>query len=202
MIIRALIFDFGGIILRTEDRTPRKALAERFGMSERELEWLVFASPSSIRASVGEITAEEHWQEVAKTLRVEASEIDSIRKQFFAGDRLDHELVAFLRQKKGAYRIGLLSNAWGDLRNFLNHELGILDLFDEVIISAEVKVMKPDRAIYELAARKLGVNPNEAVFVDDMKENVEASIAAGMYGIHFRNTEQTLAEINSLIQKV
>ncbi len=201
MSIRALIFDFGGVILRTEDRTPRSTLAKRFGMTDRELERLVFASPSSILASIGKISAEQHWLEVAKILKAEEREIDALRTQFFDGDRLDEELVSFLSQKKGAYRIGLLSNAWGDLRDFLNHQLGILDIFDEAIISAEVGVMKPERKIYELAAKRLGVEMNEAVFVDDMKENVDAAITAGMYGVHFQTSAQTLAEIHGLLQE-
>lgn len=202
MTIRALVFDFGGVLLRTEDHSPRITLAGRFGLSEGELERLVFASSSSIRASLGELDVEEHWREVARTLGAGESEIEMIKTEFFAGDRLDERLVLYLRQMRSQYRIGLLSNAWGDLRSFLNHRLGILDVFDEAVISAEVKMMKPQVEIYHYTARKLGVAPHEAIFVDDMQENVEGARAAGMQAVLFQDANQLFAELNDLIQKV
>ncbi|MFZ5810361.1 MAG: HAD family hydrolase [Chloroflexota bacterium] len=202
MTIRALVFDFGGVLLRTEDHSPRIALAKRFGLSEGELERLVFASSSSIRASLGELDVEEHWREVVRTLGAGESDIETIKTEFFAGDRLDERLVMYLRQMRNQYHIGLLSNAWSDLRSFLHHRLGILDMFDEAVISAEVKMMKPQVEIYHYTARKLGVAPHEAVFVDDMQENVEGARAAGMQAILFRDANQLFAELNDLIQKV
>ena len=66
--IRAVIFDMGGVILRTEDLTSRSEQAKRFGLTRKELENIVFQSPESIKAEVGEYTAEEHWLNVARQL--------------------------------------------------------------------------------------------------------------------------------------
>jgi hypothetical protein len=61
MVVKAVVFDFGGVLMRTEDRKPRSQLAERLGMTYDELSALIFNSPSAILATKGEISAEEHW---------------------------------------------------------------------------------------------------------------------------------------------
>ncbi len=201
MSIKALIFDFGGVLSRTENHNPRIELAKRFGLEEHDLEKLVFASPSSKRASIGELSVDDHWREVALALKVNPDEVNQIRDQFFAGDQLDQELVIYLRQMGKTYKIGLLSNAWGDLRSSLNHSLHILNIFDDVVISSEIGIMKPDQRIFLLAAEKLQVANNQVIFVDDTPENVDAARSLGMFGIQFQTTKQTLADISKIIEK-
>jgi HAD superfamily hydrolase (TIGR01509 family) len=68
-----------------------------------------------------------------------------------------------------------------------------------VIISAEVGLAKPDPRIYQLALERLGVDPPEAVFVDDFLRNVEAARAAGLHAVHFKGPEQARAELEQLL---
>ena len=141
MTIRAVFFDFGGVIARTEYQTPRQHLAERLGMEYEDVVKIVFDSPSSDRAAVGEISAEEHWGEVMKRLRQPMSDIETIREEFFAGDVIDREIVNYLRSLRSDYYVGLISNAWSDLRDYVTAQK-FEDAFDHMIISAEVGVMK------------------------------------------------------------
>lgn len=198
MSIRAVFFDFGGVIGRTEYQAPRQHLAERLGMEYEDLEKLVFAGPSSIQASVGEISAEEHWAAVTKRLRLPASETEVIRDEFFAGDVIDREIVDFLRSLRPRYYVGLISNAWLDLRNYII-EQKFDDAFDHMVISAEVGVEKPEAKIYQIALEQAGVSPNEAVFVDDFIENIEGCEALGMHGVHFRNPKDAMTELKQLL---
>jgi putative hydrolase of the HAD superfamily len=92
-----------------------------------------------------------------------------------------------------------LSNAWDDLRSLLKEEFGILGVFDEVIISAEVGLIKPDPRIYQLAAEKLSIPTNQAIFIDDVAENVEAARKSGMFAIQFRSPSQIIPEINQIL---
>lgn len=197
MSIRGVFFDLGGVIVRTEFQTPRQHLAERLGMEYEDLDKLVFAGPSSRQASVGEISAEQHWAAVMKRLRRPIAEAQTIRDEFFAGDVIDHEIVDFLRGLRPRYYVGLISNAWLDLRDYVV-EQKFDDAFDHMVISAEVGVMKPEAKIYQIALEQAGVSPNEAVFVDDFIENIEACEALGMHGIHFRDPQGALAELRKL----
>lgn len=198
MTIRAIFFDFGGVIVRTEYQAPRQHLADELGMEYEDLEKLVFAGPSSIRASLGEISDKEHWAEVTKRLRRSASETEAIREEFFAGDVVDRDLVEFLRSLRPRYHIGLISNAWPDLRDYIIKQK-FDDAFDHMVISGEVGVMKPKARIYQIALEQAGVSPNEAVFVDDFIENIEGCEAVGMRGIHFRDPGQAMDEIKQLL---
>jgi len=198
MTLRALFFDFGGVLVRTEYQAPRQRLAEQFGMDYEDIEKVVFGSPSAARASLGEITEEAQWQAVMKALKLPASEIDRVKKEFFGGDVVDRALLDFLRSLKPKYKIGLISNAWSGLRAYIEREK-FDDVFHHMVISAEVKVVKPDEKIYRIALDQLQVKPNEAVFVDDMPENIEACKKLGMKGIRFTDAESVLKQLKAIL---
>ena len=198
MSIRAVFIDFGGVIVRTEYQAPRQHLAERLGMEYEDLEKLVFNSPSSDRAAIGEISDKEHWAEVTKRLRRPTSEMEAIREEFFAGDVVDREITDFLRSLRPRYHVGLISNAWPDLRDYIIKQK-FDDAFDHMVISGEVGVMKPEARIYQIALEQAGVSPNEAVFVDDFIENIEACEELGMHGIHFRDPKDAMTELKQLL---
>ena len=200
MTVQAVFFDLGGVILRTEYQAPRQHLAERLGMEYEDIERVVFGSPSAAQASTGKIAETEHWANVAKILKQPASEIERIEKEFFGGDVLDREILDTLRALKSDYTVGLISNAWGGLRAYIEREK-FDDAFHFLVISAEVGVTKPDAKIYEIALEQAGVSPNEAVFVDDFIENIEACEDLGMRGIHFRNPEQALTELKQILNE-
>lgn len=199
MSIEAVIFDLGGVLVRTEDRQPRAALAARLGMSYQELDDLVFLSPTGYEATLGKLSTLDHWRSVLASLGLEESKLQEVQAGFWGGDRLDRELIDLLRSLRGRYRTALLSNAWDDLRQVLTERWGISDAFDEVIISAEVGLAKPDPRIYHLTAQRLGVEPQQAVFVDDMPRNVQAAREQGMHAIQFIDSAQTRRDLAALL---
>ncbi len=199
MTIEAVIFDLGGVLVRTEDRQPRAALAARLGMSYQELDDLVFLSPTGYEATLGKLSTLDHWRSVLASLGLEESKLQEVQAGFWGGDRLDRELIDLLRSLRGRYRTALLSNAWDDLRQVLTERWGISDAFDELIISAEVGLAKPDPRIYHLTAQRLGVEPQQAVFVDDMPRNVQAAREQGMHAIQFVDSAQTRRDLATLL---
>jgi epoxide hydrolase-like predicted phosphatase len=198
MSIKAIFFDLGGVIVRTEFQTPRQQLAERLGMEYDDLNKIIFESDSSRRASVGEISSDEHWAVVLQRLKRPGTELLTIREEFFAGDVVDRTLVEYIRSLRGKYKTGLISNAWGDLRDFIVREK-FDDAFDRMIISAEVGAMKPEAKIYQIALEQFGVSPNEAVFLDDFHVNIEGCEKVGIRGIHFKDPETALQQLKKLL---
>ena len=198
MSIKAVFFDLGGVIVRTEFQAPRQLLADRLGMEYEDLNKIVFDSESGLKASIGEISSEDHWAAVIKRLKRPTSELVSIRDEFFAGDIVDRTLVEYIRSLRGKYKTGLISNAWGDLRDFIAREK-FDDAFDKMIISAEVGAMKPEVKIFQIALEQFGVSPNEAVFVDDFLINIEGCEKVGMKGIHFKDPESALKQLKKLL---
>jgi len=198
MSIKAVIFDLGGVLVRTEDRAPRDRLAKRFGLDGLALEKLVFEDQDK-RAQLGLVSAEQHWLAICDQLGLPEAESWALQQGFWGGDYLDTGLVEMLRGLRGKFRTGLLSNAFSDLRHYLTDVWKIADAFDEIIISAEVGIAKPDPRIYALALERLGVDAGEAVFVDDFIENIQAAQAAGLRGIHFRSAQQARRELQALL---
>lgn len=198
MAIRAVFFDLGGVIVRTEFQSPRQHLAERLNQEYEDLVRLVFESETSRMASLGKLSVEEHWAAVVEKLHLPVTESKAVYAEFFAGDFLDRELVAFIDSLRPAHKTGLITNAWGDMRSYLGREK-VTGAFDVLIVSAEVGVLKPQPRIYELALAQAGVTAQEAIFVDDTAVNVEAAAKLGMTGILFKDREQTISEINRLI---
>lgn len=199
MTIRAVFFDFGGVIMRTEYQSPRQQLAERFNMDYEEIDRLVFNSESARRASLGEITEQAHWLGVIKRFKLPASELHAFSDAFFGGDVIDRNLVQFIRSLRGKFHTGLISNAWGGMREFLVREK-IVDAFDTVVISAEVSVMKPEARIFAIALEQAGVHANEAVFVDDLPANIESCEKLGMKGIQFRDSQEALEKLRQMLK--
>ncbi len=198
MSIRAVFFDLGGVILRTEYQAPRQQLADRLGMDYDDLNKIVFESDTSNRASLGELGAEEHWASVLQRLKRPAAELSAIRDEFFAGDIVDRTLLDTIRSLRGKYKTGLISNAWGDLRDYIVREK-FDDAFDRMIISAEVGAMKPGAKIFQIALEQFGVSPNEAVLVDDFLVNIEGCEKVGIKGIHFKDPESALQQLKKLL---
>ena len=117
-------------------------------------------------------------------------------QRMFAASTSVPAMYDMIRTVRGAgYRTGLLSNSWGC------DEYPRADfpgLFDAVVISGEVGLRKPDPAIYELAVQRLGLPAEQIVFVDDLRPNVRAAVAAGMVGVQHVDVETTVGELEIL----
>ena len=198
-MIRAVIWDFGGVLLRTEDYTPRDKLAESIGKKREELEYLLYAGESSRSAQSGQITWQAHLDYVAGSLGLQPYEMEDFLERFWKGDRLDADLLNSIRSLKKHYKMGLLSNAFENLRELIGEYWKFDDVFDKVIVSAEVGMMKPEARIYQLMLRELEVAAAEAVFVDDFLENVESAREVGLYAIHFKSPQQALGELEEIL---
>jgi epoxide hydrolase-like predicted phosphatase len=202
MTIKAVIFDMGGVLVRTENREPRAALGLRFDKTYSEMDGIVFANKSSGHASRGEITARDHMLHVMRTLGLPETDkaIAEFRAEFFGGDEVDYSMIEEIDALRPKYRTAILSNAWDDLRGLLVETWKIDHAFDNIFISAEMGVTKPDPKIYKMMLEALGLQAEEAVFVDDFIENIEAAHALGMHGIHFQEKAQAMSELQALLK--
>lgn len=197
--IKAVVFDMGGVILRTMDKRPRAELAARFGMTYDEIDALVFGSESSRRATLGEISQEAHWQSVAEHLGLDSTQLAQFRKEFWAGDRADKDLMNFIAGLRPALKTAVLSNAWPGTRETATTVYGIPDIFDTMVFSAEEGMAKPDPRIYRLVLARLDAEPEQSIFVDDFQVNIDAAQALGMHAILFRSFEQFCKEFQAAI---
>ena len=199
-MIKAVIWDLGGVIVRTMDTSFREEWEDRLNLQPGELHDIVFDGPAGRLASIGQVGPDEVWDSIAARFDLSQDECENLQEDFWGGDRVDKHLVSFIDQIRQGYKSGLISNAWLSLRNHIEVEWKIDHLFDDVLISAEVGITKPDPAIYERSLANLDVTPENALFVDDFKVNLHAAESLGMKTVWFQSTSQTIEAVESLLK--
>ncbi|MCU0495286.1 MAG: HAD family phosphatase [Chloroflexaceae bacterium] len=197
-MLKAVIFDIGGVLFRVEEDAPRQAWARRVGLSVKEFEQRIFANPVARRASVGQATMPELWAEIARQLSLTPAEVTQLKAELWRGGVWDAALLAYLKSLRPRYKTAVISDAWPDAREntlrYINSET-----FDAIFFSAEAGRVKPAPALFQRAFDQLHVHARETVFVDDSADTVLAARQLGLVGIHFTGTAQLLAELHSLL---
>ena len=190
MAIKAVIFDLGGVLVRTEFPEVRRQLELQLGFQPGTVDRTIWGSKEWELAQIGALSYEEYWERVGATLGLATpQEIADFRRQYFSGDQVDQELVSLIEELRPRYKIGLLSNAPDRLGTWLENEWGIKHLIDAIVYSAQVGMVKPDQRMFQLILEQLAVEPSEALLIDDYPRNVEAALALGMKAIRFTSTE-------------
>jgi len=198
-MIKTVIFDMGGVILRTTDPAPREQMAQRFGCSRAELEDFVFSSPTSVQSEIGQLDDMEHWTVVLEHFHQTGITPLEAYYEFFSGDQIDQDLLNFARSLKKERTIGLLSNAWVNARQRLGALYDFIDAFDVALFSSEVGVRKPEKAIFDLMLEKLDAEPQEAIFIDDFYVNIQGAEAAGLSALLYKNNDDIICRLRRLL---
>ncbi len=175
---------FGGFCLR--EGLSQDVVAKQFRSDPASRELLV-------GLETGAMPEEEFEVAFAAILGVQAP---GLIDRMFADARLDEPMQRAVRNARRAQiKTGLLSNSWGTRR----YDRALLaELFDGIVISGEVGIRKPTPEIYTLSAQTLGLEPDQCVFVDDLRFNLDPAAALGMTTILHRESEQTIAELEQL----
>ena len=201
----AVLFDFGGVLttsvaasFRAFERAEGLPKGTVFQMIARAYTHAEEDHPIS-RFERGEATNEQFEQLLLDELADMGHEVepgDLLRRLFTRYEPVDEmwQLVAACREA-GALT-GLLSNSWGT--DGYPEDL-IAEHFDDRVISGEVGLRKPDLAIFELAAERLGVDPADCAFVDDAEPNVDAAERLGMTGIHHTSVDETREALSAFL---
>jgi glucose-1-phosphatase len=197
-MIQAIIFDIGGVLVRTHDHSGRRRWEEKLGLAEWESEEIVFSGEMGTRAQCGAIGETDLWHWVGEHLNLSAEELAAFRRDFWSGDVLDLELVAYIRSLRPRYQTAVISNATDGLQRALSDTYAIADAFDLIVCSAEEKVMKPDLEIYRRTLERLGRRAHEAVFIDDNAANITAARRLGLYTVHYQAGVDVPAELSRL----
>ena len=196
---RGLLVDFGGV-LTTNVFESFRAFSEAEGL-EPDTVKEIFRSRGEGLALLrqlerGELTVEEFEPKFAAVLGIE-ERAEGMVERLFSGVGPDERMVDAVRRARAAgVPTGLISNSWG--RTTYDEQL-IHELFDAAVISGDVGLHKPEPEIFRLGAEKIGLAPEECVFVDDLRENCEGAEAVGMTAILHRGADSTLPELERLL---
>jgi putative hydrolase of the HAD superfamily len=208
-VIQAVISDFGGVITTplTEAFTraheemgiPLSALREAMALlASRHPE------PPLFVLERGQMTEPEFMAMVGGALGEvlgRAVTLDEYGTRIMAAVERNEPLLDYyrrLRDERGI-RLAILTNNVREWHDAWRTRLRVDELFELVVDSAFVGMRKPEPGIYALTLERLGLPAEACAFVDDVEVNVTAAREAGMHAIHFRDTEQVIAELDALV---
>lgn len=190
-MIRAIIFDCFGVL------TTDGWLAFKHKYFEHDSFQDIKASELNRQADAGLISYQEYIKEVAALAKVDLSEAMKVMDGHVRND----ELFQYIRDDlKSTYKIGLLSNA---ADNYLSQlfEPWQIALFDEVTLSYELGVVKPDSKMYQTIAMKLGFTEEECVFIDDRADFAQGACQVGMRAINFTSNNECKRQLETLLKE-
>jgi epoxide hydrolase-like predicted phosphatase len=196
--LKGLLVDFGGV-LTTNVFDSFRQFCEREGLDPETVKRLFREDPRALgelrRLEKGEVTEEEFAERFGPIVGVK--ETDGLVDRLFAGMEPDEAMIEAVRKaRSGGLRTGLISNSWGHGRY---DRSTFPEMFDGVVISGEVGLHKPEPEIFELGAERVGLEPGDCVFVDDLRENCAGAEAVGMTAVLHRGAESTLPELERLL---
>jgi putative hydrolase of the HAD superfamily len=190
--IRAIIFDFGGVLCFFPDDSQFGRLAAEFGVPIPEFEAAFWQH--RIPYDSGEYDARTYWTKVAASLRKPLPEQKLslfIREDLGFWNHLDEEMLEWMGVlRRAGLKVGLLSNLPPELGAALRAQDGFLAQFDHHSFSYEVGAVKPQARIYEHCLQGLKVEPQETLFLDDRQENVRGAAELGIHAILFESRKE------------
>lgn len=178
MQIKAIIFDYGEVLNvledPTDDEAQRAKLARQLDLDADELWPYLFEGEPAKKWMSGQITREEFWVTVLAPRGItDPTEIADFAESVFGNrNQLNPEMAALIQELKGRVKLAVLSNTgWTEeeMGTKLYNHFGLPEgLFDVIVSSTSAGVAKPDPAIFQLALERLEVEPEEAIFADDI----------------------------------
>ena len=198
MSIKALIWDLEGVLLISDFGSVEQIIQKRLSVS-REAIGDFFHSEFNDRVDRGEFTQEEYWLRLLENLGLPRHNLSIIYEHFYSDLYIDPELLSRVKEYRKRFKTALLSNYSDHLRPLLETKWRVDNAFDEIIISWEVKMIKPDPEIFDYTLLRLGVAKKEAVLIDDREANIIGARNYGMHAVLFKNKNQAIDELEKLI---
>lgn len=203
MAIQTLFFDFGGVIIKTPSlkwlNRWNKILG--FGDDPEIIEMLENPNGSKLVQEIclGNITEDQVWVMMAEKWHVNPKLINKIRRRLFTKRRLNKTLIRFIETLGNHYQVAILSNAGDQTRRVMEQVYHLDRVVDEIIISAEEGVIKPDERIFQIALERMNARPETSLLLDDYLVNVNAARSFGMKAVQFINNYQAIQTIKDLL---
>lgn len=198
-MIKAIVFDYGGVIEITDKGLMQK-IADYLQVTLED--YLKEYSSLNYLCNTGKNSYEEVFAFAAKKFNasdVQISHIHEMMRENMKTRKINIELLKMIKDLKSKnYKIGLLSNNYIKLRQQMTDE-GTIEYFDSVVVSSEVGYQKPQPEIFEILFKEMGVKSNELIFIDDSKSSLEGVDKIGYIPILYKDNKSLSFELSSIL---
>lgn len=205
MAIKTILFDFGGVLYKMPDPKGIDKWTGLLGIEKTPelIEMLTNPHESELVKDIclGKIPEEQVWGMIQSKWSINSGLIGRIRRNFLSKRSLNRKMVHFMAALTDDYQLGILSNAGDQARTLMTDVLKLDRYVDEIIISAEEGVIKPDKEIYQIALHRLDTIPVQTLFIDDYFDNVQAAERLGMKTVHFTENQKAIGKIREILQE-
>ncbi len=199
MTIKATIWDFSRVLLKPRVADPHAFIAAELGIDPLKFA-NYFNGEKNARMDLGDESETEFYRRIIREQGLAMDALHIFERYFFDLFSLDEAIIDYIRSSRPQFKTAICSNFSTLLRPLLEKKWKIADAFDAVVISSEVKLLKPDPRIYQLTLKRLHVKPEEAIFIDDTEKNVLGAQALGIHGILFKDSRETIRQIEKIKQ--
>ena len=202
MAIRAVVFDVGGVLETTPDTGMTEKWEERLHLKPGELDERLRSAGWDRDGTLGKRSEEELQKSLGEITGMDQTQVDAFMHDLweeYLGE-LNVELAAYFSSLRPRYQTALLCNSFVGARSREQERYHFDEMTDLIIYSHEEGIAKPERRIFELTCERLGVQPEEIIFLDDFEPNVAAAREFGIRAILFRETSQAIADIQACLQ--
>ena len=184
---KAVIFDWGGTCsIGNHMQYVKQRIADKFRLPPEQVDAAV--EKNNAAYLTGQLHGEDFFFQLNKALGTTFTLADFERT--FAAIKLNVRVLDIVRQTRKRCKTGLLSDNYKEMVDFIRKKITLGEYFDAAVFSNEAGIKKPDRKIYEMVTGKLGVKPQDCVFVDDREENIFTARNLGMTAIKFEGSEK------------
>jgi putative hydrolase of the HAD superfamily len=203
-VIRAALFDFGGVILSSPFEAFARYERER-QLPEGFLRTINSTNPDDnawAKLERNEVGFEEFCSLFEAEARAAGGEVDGHAVMALLAGDLRPAMVEAVRRCHTRLKTACLTNNWvphEDRDDSYSHTTLFAELFDVVIESSKIGVRKPDPRFYEMACELLAIEPNEAVFLDDIGTNLKSARAMGMTTIKVDDPDVAIRELEVVV---
>ena len=195
----AVILDYGAVLCHPPFPHEIARMARALGVAPERFPQLYAHGRDAYDR--GDLTTKQYWRGVARKAGIElapdvADALAEWDKEMWS--RANKEMTDWLASLRGAgYKTALLSNMQFDMIAHVRAKFPWLRDFDHQIFSSEVRLVKPDPALYLRCLEKLGTQASETIFIDDREENVAGARAVGMTAFRFRSLPELRRDLQS-----
>lgn len=200
MTIKAVVLDIGGVLEVVDDATFPAPAEQRLGLAPGSIVGGLAGLPGdAVLGQVTEAAIRAEWQRSLGLTGAQADELVEDYWRWYVGT-LDEELFAWFAAQRAHRATAILSNSGPGARE-RERPYGFEDVTDLIVYSHEVGLAKPDPAAYELTTERLGVEPGEVLFLDDLAANVAGAAAHGWHAVLHVDTPTSVREMERVIRE-